>query len=601
MPPSFTGYKYRNILYTFAVITVLIMTGCEKKPKHITENPSGSAVDMREGQHSWIPSVWKEYLSHGPSGRNLPDFSYAGYGMGEKDIPEIKAPILDVTGIDFGAVPDDETDDTIAIQKAIETAGKGGGGVVFIPKGRYKIHSTPEMPFLTITHSRVILRGEGSTETGTVLYLGAPGPERIVQRLGFIPAREEARSNAVISVQGSEHRTVLAAYTGDVMRGKSVATVTDSSKLTEDQMVGIDFTDHAIDPKSPAPEKIDLTAQLNAPFRFTKEQFESFGPDAATHTWLINIGKVIDKNSIRLSRPARFNQYRRYTPRIYSFEGVEGIGLEHLRIQSAWSGGYKHHKPFLDSNGKVLRTKKEQDYLWNGIWFSFAVNSWVKDVVFKDVTQGIIVSKSAQITIEDTDFIGIDGHAGITIAHSNDVLINRAEFSARMIHPITLKNHASGNVITGVIAHYEGDNQLYGADSVIDFHGLAPYENLFEEMQGFYVCPGGDTTVLPHAGVRNVFWNIKAPVNMSCYTGPGDEFSRSENKRYTSSATVKTNFEHFPQAFYIGITRKEGKRVTVAGSADDQNTPWLTVEGMGREGIAIPSLYRAQLAHRLGQ
>jgi hypothetical protein len=595
-----TSHIYRYILYAVLSIYVVITAACDRH----TLSQSSIEHQVTDGivseENGWVPSVWKEFLASGPVKDNLPDFSYAGYKMGEKPVPEDKGPVYNVTGSDFGAIPDDGMDDTSAIQKAIDTAGKKGGGIVFLPKGRYDIHSTPAMSLLTITHSRIVLRGEGSAQTGTILNLGAPGPDRIIQRLGFIPAKEEARSSAVVSVQGDEHRTELAAYTGDVMRGAMVAKVTDIHGLTDDQMVAIDFTDQMIDPKSPAPQKIDLTAQLNAPFRFSKDQFESFGRNAATFTWLINIKKVINKNTIRLSRPARFDQYSRYTPRIYSFEGVKEVGIEHLRIETAWPGGYSHHKPFLDSNGKTVRSKKEQDYLWNGIWFSFAVNSWVRDVVFKNVTQGIIISKSAQMTIEDTGFDGCDGHAGITIAHSNDILVSRAEFRARMIHPITLKNHASGNVITGVIAHYEGDNQPYGADSVIDFHGLAPYENLFEEMQGFYVCPGGDISVLPHAGIRNVFWNIKAPFNMSCYTGSNnDEFARSENKRYTSSGTVETLFEHFPQAFYIGITRKEGKKVTIAGSTEDRKTPWFIVEGMGREGIAIPSLYKAQLTHRL--
>lgn len=596
--------RHKFALYVLLTIYVLTITACDNHSVSQTRlKDSYKTVDDIDSEgNGWVPSVWKAFLANGPVKDNLPDFSYAGYEMGEMPVPESVGPVYDVTGRDFGAVPNDDTDDSSAIQKAIETAGKKGGGVVFLPKGQYNIHSTPGMPLLTITNSRIVLRGEGSTETGTILHLGAPGPERIVQRLGFIPAKKEARSSAVISVQGNEGRVELTAYTSDVMRGEMVAKISDSGRLTNGQMVAIDFTDQMINSKSPAPEKIDLTAQLNSPFRFTKDQFESFGPDAATHTWLINIKKVIDKNTISLSRPTRFNQYFRYTPRIYTFEGVEGVGIEHLRIQTAWPGEYRHHKPFLGPDGKIVRSKKEQDYLWNGIWFSFAVNSWVRDVVFKDVTQGIIVSKSAQMTIEDTGFIGLDGHAGITIAHSNDILVNRVEFNARMIHPVTLKNHASGNVITEVTAHYEGDNQLYGADSVIDFHGLAPYENLFEKMQGFYICPGGDISVLPHAGVRNVFWNITAPVSMSCYTGSNnDEFARSENKRYTSSGTYQTLFEHFPQAFYIGITRKGGKRVTVAGSTDDRKTPWFIIEGMGREGIAIPSLYSAQLVHRLGQ
>ena len=38
---------------------------------------------------------------------------------------------------DFGAKGDGKTDDTAAFQKALDTAGKAGGGVVYAPRGNY--------------------------------------------------------------------------------------------------------------------------------------------------------------------------------------------------------------------------------------------------------------------------------------------------------------------------------------------------------------------------------------------------------------------------------------------------------------------------------
>ena len=38
---------------------------------------------------------------------------------------------------DFGAKGDGKTDDTAAFQKALDTAGQGGGGVVYAPRGNY--------------------------------------------------------------------------------------------------------------------------------------------------------------------------------------------------------------------------------------------------------------------------------------------------------------------------------------------------------------------------------------------------------------------------------------------------------------------------------
>ena len=114
------------------------------------------------GSNSW---------SKGPVGNNLPDFSYAGYACGEKPIPD--APQVAVA-TDFGAVPNDEGDDTAALQKAIDAVAAKGGGALLIPAGRYYINSNlagegsgiQKAGFLHIRTSNVVLRGAGSGPQG---------------------------------------------------------------------------------------------------------------------------------------------------------------------------------------------------------------------------------------------------------------------------------------------------------------------------------------------------------------------------------------------------------------------------------------------------
>ncbi|MBF0260143.1 MAG: virulence factor, partial [Desulfamplus sp.] len=173
--------------------------------------------------------------------------------------------------------------------------------------------------------------------------------------------------------------------------------------------------------------------------------------------------------------------------------------------------------------------------------------------------------------------------------------VERADFFARLVHPVSLKNFASGNVITECSTHYDGRDSNSSTDAVIDFHGLFPYENLFDNMRGFYICPGGDTTVMPHAGVRNVFWNIEAPENMSCYTCElKDEFMRTYDYTNTSSGTPATMYEYQPQGFFVGLTRRSGKKVTMGGDSLDKLNGWMRVEGLNRGNLGIASLYRAQ-------
>lgn len=550
----------------------------------------------RKKNSGWIPEVWKNSLENADTDHPLPDFSKAGYAMGGRRLPQVAGPVFDVTASRFGAVPDDQKDDTLAIQAAINAAQESGGGVVYLPKGRYEIRKDPILPGLRVSKSNIVIRGAGQHEDGTVLHLASPAPAGNVRRLGTVPATQAARSGAVIAVMGSEKHNYLTDITHDLKRGKAIVRVADSSLLKAGQLVVVSLTDPLIDTTSPAPEKAAIAAELTKPYKLLAEQKDTFGKAAREYTWMVQISEIIDRHTVRLSKTARFDQLQSYKGKIMSFHGVQDVGVENLRLESAWPGNYRHHKPYTDQNGDVVRTAKEQDYLWNGIWLSSAANGWVKNVTFNNLTQGIITSFVTDSTFTNLTFIGQEGHAGVTMGKSNDLLVSGVDFYARLVHPVTLTMMSSGNVITDSETHYDGRDEFSETDAVLDFHGLFPFENLFDNLRGFYVCPGGDMSVLPHGGVRNVFWNIVAPEKMSCYTETGsDEFFRTYATMATSSQSQATMYEHLPQAFFIGITRKGDQAVTIGNSKADRSDQWHVVEGLGREGIGIESLYRAQV------
>ncbi|AOY58142.1 MULTISPECIES: glycosyl hydrolase family 28-related protein [Desulfococcus] len=592
--PRLTVQKPCAIIVFLIVVMAGSLSGSDPAPEDST---SGKPVMDKAAGHAWIPADWTAYQRIGASGSGLPDFSRAGYAMGDRPIPHVSGPVFDVTEQRFGAVPGDDRDDTAAIQAAIDTAGAAGGGVVFLPRGRFDIRQTGNAPYLRITRDQVVLRGQGDGTDGTVLFLGSPGPAGTVRRLGSVPALKEPRSGAAVAVIGPENREFLARYISDLRRGERQVAVSDTSRLSVGQSVVVEFEDPLIDTRNPHPKKADLPVQLTHPFRLTADQTDTFGKTARRLTWIVRIAQIVDAHTVRLTNPARFDQWLRYQPRIYAFRGVSGVGIENLRIESRWPGNYRHHKPHVGTDGAVIRTAREQDYLWNGLWMSYALDGWVRNVTFKDLTQGIIISHSTNLSVQDVRFDGLDAHAGITIGRSNDVLVSGADFFARMVHPVTLTMMASGNVVTDCEIHYDGRDDETATDAVIDFHGIFPFENLFDCLRGFYVCPGGDMSVLPHAGVRNVFWNIEAPRQMRCYGQNTDgEFVCTYAYQGTSSGTPRTMHEHLPQAFFIGIRRSGGNPITIGGSILDRKNEWLSVEGLNRPGIAIPSLYEAQRA-----
>ncbi|RKP53242.1 S-layer protein [Cohnella endophytica] len=87
--------------------------------------------------------------------------------------------IADYNAAEFGVVGDGITDDTQALQETLDAAANNGGGVVFVPSGRYKITGTITVP------TGVTLRGDwrnpgtGGAVEGTILqaYFGRGNPD----------------------------------------------------------------------------------------------------------------------------------------------------------------------------------------------------------------------------------------------------------------------------------------------------------------------------------------------------------------------------------------------------------------------------------------
>lgn len=96
----------------------------------------------------------------------IQDFSFAGYHLGTKEVPILPTQVLDVTSPPYGADATGSEDATALIQKALDDAGQRGGGVVYLPKGTYKVTPVANKNYcLLIRYSGVVLRGDGPGQT----------------------------------------------------------------------------------------------------------------------------------------------------------------------------------------------------------------------------------------------------------------------------------------------------------------------------------------------------------------------------------------------------------------------------------------------------
>lgn len=99
--------------------------------------------------------------------------------------------------MDFGAVGDGTTNDSVAIQAAIDAASSAGGGEVFVPAGTYRCKNI-------IMKSLVTLRGEYRA-SALKLALGAVPDDKVISSAAAIPANGCAILNIEVNGDRSTH------------------------------------------------------------------------------------------------------------------------------------------------------------------------------------------------------------------------------------------------------------------------------------------------------------------------------------------------------------------------------------------------------------
>ncbi|QJD87053.1 glycosyl hydrolase family 28-related protein [Cohnella herbarum] len=159
------------IVYLAAIIAIVAIVGIV----YARTNGNGNSDDTQGGNGATADSVETEVVetpaadaasttsteqSPSPSQSTAPKAVWLNPAEQKKVIqtnyPSEDIVIAEYNVADYGAVADGKTDDTEAVQKALNAARSDGGGVVFVPAGFYKIAGTLFVP------TGVTLRGDRS-------------------------------------------------------------------------------------------------------------------------------------------------------------------------------------------------------------------------------------------------------------------------------------------------------------------------------------------------------------------------------------------------------------------------------------------------------
>lgn len=477
----------------------------------------------------------------------LPDFSYAGYERGEKEIVS-EGKLFPVT--EYGALPDDAQDDAAGIRRAIAAAAQQGGGVVYFPAGRYLVCcKMSDRQSILITNSRIILRGAGCTQGGSVIHqvlpfergLAPDDPNRL--HLGdtvFTFIDPDAKSKTLDS-------RLLARVSAPADAGALSLELDDATRLQPGQWLALYCKDSALFQRLLDPCQVDA-------------RWKTIIDGKATAAELHQVASVAGRR-VTLKEPIAYAIDPALGWKLSRFEPLSNVGVEDLCFMGSAYGRYAHHRSDIDDSG------------WAMLRLDGVVNSWVQRCSFINASHNVLFSKGLACTMRHLFTLGNGGHHTTRVTtFATDILGAWLDDRSGCTHGPSINNATVDTVYWNIFLR---------PDEPMDSHAGRPLNTLWDKVRGGdFNKSGGGERDFPHHLRGLVVWNFLHRRGLE--TGPAPFYDFMSDGRDHDSLL-------FP--IFVGLH----------GSPAYFNEYRLgAYESPGR-AVKPDSLYEAQLALRLGQ
>jgi hypothetical protein len=534
--------------------------------------------------NSWRSVLYPE-TSYAPSEANLEtdkvlqDFSYAGYHGGAASIPDVAGPVFDATGAPYGADPTGATDSTDAIQSAIDAAGQGGGGVVFLPPGTYHLSVPSDRNHaLLMNRPGVVLRGAGRDRTFLLNTTYSGMRSKVVIR---VAGPHEAAFKAIGTAQSPLSR--------DLLNSTCVIPVASASSFQTGDTVVIrnDITDDWLNERG-EPDWFGQNTNLGGlTYRRTVTAV-----DAAAGT-------------ITVDAPTRYVLKLRDNARVVrlALPPLAEVGLEDFAIGNVENPGTEWEqsdnsipgKPSYEVCGSFLLMLERTRDCWVRRLSTFQAEG--NNSTSHVLSSCLDVRESTHVTVDDCSFqrpqCGGNGGNGymFRLYHSGECLIQHSQAQHSRHGFMVGGIGASGNVIhdctdatTGHACGATGSHATSGRSN--DFHECFSQACLVD------VCTGDDS-----------FW--EAAYRGGKGANPHHNLTATHCVYWNTNGegTLKEALVQSEQAGYgyvIG-TRGPRSRVELPRLFPSATDPVDHVEGEGEGDTLVPfSLFEDQVRRRLG-
>lgn len=482
--------------------------------------------------------LWQEYAKDHEAGKQteLPDFSYAGYHFGEVAIPEVDHKIFDVT--DFGAKPNDQKSDRAAIEKAVAAAKKNGSGVVFFPKGRFLVNEDNDpKTSIVISAKNIVLRGSGSGEGGTELYMKNYLPAKNPKQLWTCPY--------MFKVEGRGAENEVTTIVADAKRGDRTIQVKSAAAIRPGKWIIVRVKNNAQD----LIEHDMCGCQLDEKWTKIKDQ-----------GIYVNEPHLVEKvkgKTVTLKAPLLHDVDKKHNWKVLTYAHYEEVGVEDIAFVGNWHDDFVHHQDYIHDGGYSM------------LQMHRIANGWVRNCRFTDANRACTISLGANVSVLNCEVTGNTGHNSISASASARTLIGCCNDAASTWHAPGVSSASIGTVLWRV---------NYTEHTSFETHASQPRATLFDVTKGgFFLGRGGGARQnLPNHMEHLILWNFEEL----------DE--GEENFEFWSS---KTWFWKIIPPYVVGFHG--------AGTTFDESQ--IKVIESLHNPVLPASLYEAQLSLRLGE
>lgn len=469
-----------SIKYILSIWVCLALGSCSNPGELPTDNRKEDSPEDDAGKESpdnEKPSnpqtsvLWTEFVESRKNGTEstLPDFSYAGYECGEKNIPEANYEIFNVCEAKYGAIPNDGLSDRNAFEKAIADAVTNGSGIIYFPKGRYDLRpaDAPNTSIL-IDGDKIILKGDGCEAGGTELFM-EHNNEPLDNSLWNTPELISFRY-----VRSSDK--LLTGITGDTSQGGFSVEVGSAGGLSVGKRVFLKLANN-----DPA-----LIAEELAPYSVESAWTELLNTGVQVNEYH-EVAKI-EGNKVTFREPLMHKIEAQWGWELHEHSCHSGVGVEDIAFTGNFQSAFDHHKNAYHDSGFRMLTLMRQ------------VNGWVRRCRFTNVSEALSVMLSANVSVFSCSITGNQGHSSIRSQASSHIFLGRIDDQPAQYHSVGVSKTSIGAVLW---------RNKTASNSCFESHASQPRATLIDACEGGFLSnhAGGDEAAAPNHLNDLVLWN----------------------------------------------------------------------------------------------